>query len=108
MGGLGSRNDHLGVGPRQRSFYRRVEDGEPTPDKDPSAAALGRKGGKAGAANLTAKKRRATAQEAAKNVGNFSPGALFLGIDLARELDRMAAIQRVASRLAGEDFASAA
>jgi hypothetical protein len=39
---------------------------------------------------------------------SFSPGASFLGIDLARELDRMAAIQRAASRLAGEAFASAA
>ena len=38
----------------------------------------------------------------------FSPGALFLGIDLAKELDRMAAIQRAASKLAGEAFASAA
>lgn len=39
---------------------------------------------------------------------SFSPGASFLGIDLAKELDRMAAIQRAASRLAGEAFASAA
>jgi hypothetical protein len=39
---------------------------------------------------------------------SFSPGALFLGIDLAKELDRMAAIQRAASKLAGEAFASAA
>ena len=38
----------------------------------------------------------------------FSPGILFLGIDLAKELDRMAAIQRAASRLSGEAFASAA
>jgi len=39
---------------------------------------------------------------------SFSPGALFLGIDLAKELDRMAAIQRAASKLADEAFASAA
>jgi hypothetical protein len=39
---------------------------------------------------------------------SFSPGVLFLGIDLAKELDRMAAIQRAASKLAGEAFASAA
>jgi hypothetical protein len=39
---------------------------------------------------------------------SFSPGALFLGIDLARELDRMAAVQRAASKLAGGGFASAA
>ena len=39
---------------------------------------------------------------------SFNPGALFLGIDLARELDRMAAIQRAASKLAGGAFASAA
>jgi hypothetical protein len=39
---------------------------------------------------------------------SFSPSALFLGIDLAKELDRMAAIQRAASKLAGEAFASAA
>jgi hypothetical protein len=39
---------------------------------------------------------------------SFNPGALFLGIDLAKELDRMAAIQRAASKLAGEAFASAA
>jgi hypothetical protein len=39
---------------------------------------------------------------------SFSPGALFLGIDLAKELDRMAAIQRAASRLSGEGFANAA
>ena len=38
----------------------------------------------------------------------FSPGDSFLGIDLAKELDRMAAIQRAAARLAGEAFASAA
>ena len=38
----------------------------------------------------------------------INPGALFLGIDLARELDRMAAIQRAASKLAGAAFASAA
>ena len=39
---------------------------------------------------------------------SFSPGALFLGIDLARELDRMAAIQRAASKLSGGAFATAA
>jgi hypothetical protein len=39
---------------------------------------------------------------------SFSPGVLFLGIDLAKELDRMAAIQRAASKLAGGAFASAA
>jgi hypothetical protein len=39
---------------------------------------------------------------------SFSPGALFLGIDLAKELDRMVAIQRAASKLAGGAFASAA
>jgi hypothetical protein len=39
---------------------------------------------------------------------SFSPGALFMGLDLAKELDRMAAIQRAASKLAGEGFASAA
>lgn len=39
---------------------------------------------------------------------SFSPGVLILGIDLARELDRMAAIQRAASKLAGGAFASAA
>ena len=38
----------------------------------------------------------------------FSPGASFLGIDLAKELDRMAAIQRATARLSGEAFASAA
>jgi hypothetical protein len=38
----------------------------------------------------------------------FSPGALFLGIDLAKELDRMAAIQRAATKLAGAAFTSAA
>ena len=39
---------------------------------------------------------------------SFNPGVLFLGIDLARELDRMAAMQRAASKLAGGAFASAA
>ena len=38
----------------------------------------------------------------------FDPGASFLGIDLAKELDRMAAIQRAAARLSNETFASAA
>ena len=39
---------------------------------------------------------------------SFNPGGLFLGIDLAKELDRMAAVQRAASKLAGGTFASAA
>ena len=39
---------------------------------------------------------------------SFSPGALLLGIDLASELDRMAAIQRAASKLSGGTFATAA
>ena len=39
---------------------------------------------------------------------SFVPGALFLGIDLAKELDRMAAIQRAAAKLAGQAFSSAA
>ena len=39
---------------------------------------------------------------------NFSPGALFMGLDLARELDRMAAMQRAASKLSDQAFASAA
>ena len=39
---------------------------------------------------------------------SFRPGALFMGLDLAKELDRMAAIQRAASKLAGKAFASAA
>jgi hypothetical protein len=39
---------------------------------------------------------------------SFSPGELFLGIDLAKELDRMAAIQRAASKLSGGAFATAA
>jgi hypothetical protein len=39
---------------------------------------------------------------------SFRLGALFLGIDLAKELDRMAAAQRVTSRLASGAFASAA
>ena len=39
---------------------------------------------------------------------SFRPGALFMGLDLAKELDRMAAMQRVASKLAGEAFSSAA
>ena len=43
-----------------------VEDREPGANKDPAAAALGRKGGKARAANLTPKKRREIAQRAAK------------------------------------------
>ena len=39
---------------------------------------------------------------------SFSAGALFMGIDLAKELDRMAAMYRVASKLAGGAFSSAA
>ena len=40
---------------------------------------------------------------------SFNPGASFLGIDLAKELDRMAAKHRVASKLAGGlAFSSAA
>lgn len=39
---------------------------------------------------------------------SFSPGALFMGLDLAKELDRMAAIYRVASKLTGRAFSSAA
>ena len=39
---------------------------------------------------------------------NFSPGALFMGLDLAKELDRMAPMHRVASKLAGGAFSSAA
>lgn len=38
----------------------------------------------------------------------FGPGALFLGLDLAKELDRMAAVQRLTFKLAGGTFASAA
>jgi len=32
---------------------------------------------------------------------SFVPGALFMGLDLAKELDRMAAKHRVAAKLAG-------
>jgi hypothetical protein len=40
---------------------------------------------------------------------SFSPGLLFMGLDLAKELDRMAAKHRVASKLAGGlGFSSAA
>ena len=39
---------------------------------------------------------------------SFSPGTLLLGIDLARELDRMAAVHRAAAKLAAQGFASAA
>ena len=39
---------------------------------------------------------------------SFTPGVLFLGIDLVKELDRMAAIQRAASKLASGALASAA
>jgi hypothetical protein len=45
-----------------------VEDREPTPEeqgKDPAAAALGRRGGKARAAKLSAKKRAEIARKAA-------------------------------------------
>ena len=37
--------------------------------------------------------------------GSFTPGALFMGLDLAKELDRM---YRVASKLTGRAFSSAA
>ena len=37
----------------------------------------------------------------------FGPGALFMGLDLAKELDQMAAKQRVASKLSGGSFAGA-
>jgi hypothetical protein len=46
-----------------------VEDREPTPEeqgKDPTAAALGRKGGAARAAAMTAEQRKEIAQRAAK------------------------------------------
>jgi hypothetical protein len=39
---------------------------------------------------------------------SFSPGTLFLGIDLARELDRMAAIQRATSKLSSGALVTAA
>jgi hypothetical protein len=39
---------------------------------------------------------------------NFSPGALFMGNELAKELDRMAAMQRAASKLSNQALASAA
>ena len=40
---------------------------------------------------------------------SFSPGVSFMGLDLAKELDRMAAKHRVASKLAGGlGFSSAA
>ena len=35
---------------------------------------------------------------------SFSPGMLLFGIDLARELDRMAAVHRAASKLAAQGF----
>jgi hypothetical protein len=47
-----------------------VEDREPTPEeqgKDPAAAALGRKGGKARSAKLTAKRRAEIAKKAAES-----------------------------------------
>jgi hypothetical protein len=50
-----------------------VEDREPTPEeqgKDPAAAALGRKGGAARAAALSAKKRSEIAKRAAKSRWN--------------------------------------
>jgi hypothetical protein len=46
-----------------------VEDRPPTPEeqgKDPAAAALGRKGGKARAHNLTRERRKEIAKQAAK------------------------------------------
>jgi hypothetical protein len=39
---------------------------------------------------------------------SFSPGALFVGLDLAKELDRMAAMHRATSKLADGAFATAA
>jgi hypothetical protein len=39
---------------------------------------------------------------------SFSPGTLLFGIDLARELDRMAAAHRAAAKLAAQGFATAA
>jgi hypothetical protein len=39
---------------------------------------------------------------------SFSPGTLFMGLDLAKELDRMAAVHRVASKLAAGSMFSAA
>jgi hypothetical protein len=53
-----------------------VEDREPTPEeqgKDPAAAALGRKGGKARAEKLTAERRGRIATEAAKARWKTSP-----------------------------------
>jgi hypothetical protein len=47
-----------------------VEDRDPTPEeqgKDPAAAALGRKGGKARAAKMTAERRRQIASKAASS-----------------------------------------
>jgi len=39
---------------------------------------------------------------------SFSPGALFMGLDLAKELDRMTAMHRAASKLASATFSDAA
>ena len=39
---------------------------------------------------------------------SFAPGGSFLGLDLAKELDRMAAKERAASKLAAGGFANAA
>jgi hypothetical protein len=39
---------------------------------------------------------------------SFSPGGSFFGLDLAKELDRMAAKQRAASKLAGQALSNAA
>jgi hypothetical protein len=39
---------------------------------------------------------------------SFSPGGSFFGLDLAKELDRMAAKQRAASKLASEALSNAA
>jgi hypothetical protein len=38
----------------------------------------------------------------------FSPGASFMGLDLAKELDRMAARHRITAKLMSGAFASAA
>lgn len=43
-----------------------IEDEAPDDDKDPAAKALGAKGGKARAANLSAERRKEIAQKAAK------------------------------------------
>jgi hypothetical protein len=52
-----------------RIATREIEDAPPTPEsrgKDPAAAALGRKGGKARAQGLSAKRRKEIARRAAQ------------------------------------------